>query len=152
MNIVRQIIKLIKSLIILKIQEANNNRVTCLLGAGSVVDIGGPITNEITQQLVKNNSLIAEITKKLNSYYGKENYNFEDIFHVIESLRSFAGKDNAVKGYKPAIGAFTSIDKKFINSAELIKAEHEIINTISKLILKYDNNIFAEENKWYVDI
>lgn len=150
MKIIRYFIKLIKRIIIGS-QDDFNNRVTCILGAGAVVDIGGPLTDRITQEIVKKNCLIAEIADKLDNYYGKDNYNFEDIFHVIESLRSFTGKKSAVKSYKPAIGAFSTIESKYMNSAELIKAEHDIINILSKLILKYDNNIFSEDNKWYAD-
>lgn len=145
------IIRFIK-MINIKMEYNQQHRITCLLGAGAVVDIGGPFTDTITQQIEKQNPFIAEISLQLKLYYGDKGYNFEDVFHAIESLRSYSNIKTAVKGYKPILGAFTSQDNpKYFDSLELIKAEQEILEILSKLIVEYDNQIMKCEHNWYIN-
>ena len=82
-----------------------NSKSTILLGAGAVIDIGAPTTNDITQEIVKPNRYINYLDKNFEGKFSaftavskvynrlKEKYpnepNFEQVFHVLEMLESY---------------------------------------------------------------
>lgn len=135
----------------MNIKVTEKNRINCLLGAGAAIDINGPSTNLITSTIKRRNSFIEDISLMLNEYYGNNNYNFEDVFHAIESLRSFSNLRSSVKAHKPVIGAFLSEkNHKYFDTVELIRAEHDILDILSDLIFEYDNQFsVSDDHDWY---
>src|SRR6266478_9076605 len=98
-------------------------RATAFIGAGAVVDSGGPLTSALTaavrnrpqwtgnpRQLKATTPAIQQIADMLDKYFAPGIANFEDIFHAIESLNSlnFGMTPKTAKEFKPAIGAFVS--------------------------------------------
>lgn len=85
------------------------SRITCVVGVGAAIDIGGPATDEIT-----NDILMLEVFKKisviLDKYYGIGEYNFEDLLHLIENLETYKIDNDEIKNvYKPILGVFIEI-------------------------------------------
>lgn len=104
-------------------------RVTAFLGAGACLDIGGPLTKELTDLVrkIKPQSsdfltkqmrestfeFVEEIIKRLDSYYNPDVCNFEEIFHALEMISSyFRGRQKHIIGkqYKPPLGAFITLN------------------------------------------
>jgi uncharacterized YokU family protein len=50
LNLIKGFTKLVKRIFFNNSLNESNNRVTCILGAGALVDIGGPFTSQITKQ------------------------------------------------------------------------------------------------------
>jgi hypothetical protein len=131
----------------------NEKRITCLLGAGAALEIGGPSSNYLTEQIRQANPFISQISNVLDEYYGNELYNFEDIFHALESLRSYSVSSNALKKFKPVLGAFINkCNDTYFNRIEIIRAEHDILRILSSTIYDYDNNLLTNSrNDWYIN-
>lgn len=127
------------------------SRVTCLLGAGAAIDIGGPTTYAITEKVRNKNNFLKEICDILDQYYGQEGFHFEDIFHAIETLYSYAEKGpRAVKKYKPVLGAFIDQkDSEFFNSYNLIQAKQIILEIIAEKITNYNDTYREAGKEWY---
>ncbi|OKL35493.1 SIR2 family protein [Domibacillus mangrovi] len=127
------------------------NRVTCLLGAGAAIDINGPTTYAITEKVKKHDDFLKGVCDTLEQYYGQEGYNFEDVFHAIETLASYTSReDKTLKRFKPALGAF--IDPKepmFFDRFNLTQARTTILKILAEEISKYDTLENVSENKWY---
>src|SRR4051812_25371804 len=95
--------------------------VTAFIGAGAVLDIGGPTTSAFTDAVRRRQQwngapgphvtvpAIEQIAAALDTYYGTR-ANFEDVYHAVESLISLrAGlRPRTAKEFKPAVGAFVT--------------------------------------------
>ena len=78
-------------------------RITCLLGAGATIPVGGPTTTKITEAARRkvqhvidpgtnawvDVAFIDEIANRLNDFLAPHSCHFEDIFHVLETLESY---------------------------------------------------------------
>lgn len=143
------------------LNRIKKNRVTALVGAGACIDIGGPTTVGLTDSIRglsvfdsdgQNVNFIDQVAQQLNNYYRSSQCNFEDIFHTIEDLDSYAGgfRQSTVKEYKPVIGAFVNqLPGEWFNSDILIQSASIIIEEIARQISIYDNNINNNQNDWF---
>lgn len=91
------------------IVEVYMMRVTALLGAGASVDIGGPLSVDLTYRVrarvqeiydpktqnINRVPFLNEVSTKLDNYFSPEKSHFEDIFYALESLSSFT------RGWRP---------------------------------------------------
>lgn len=102
-------------------------RITALLGAGVTVDIGGIVSNRMTEEVVKavqtycdietqckvSRKILEEIEIFLNTYYGYK-CNFEDIFNALEIIYSLQlAEGNSVN--KTPLGAFVNLNPNLKN-------------------------------------
>jgi hypothetical protein len=100
-------------------------RITCLLGAGAAVEIGGPTTDALTK-LIDENWEKAGLGNIANTLQG----NFEEKFHALEMLYSYKmSRRNTLNGY-------IAVKKEFINW-EYIKACNLLLETIGERIYEY---------------
>ncbi|MBI3583462.1 MAG: SIR2 family protein [Nitrospinae bacterium] len=143
-------------------------RVTAFIGAGAIIDIGGPTTHDITnkvrsvQQDIFDTSakcmvprpFIEEVAQHLSSFWGIEP-NFEDIFHALEMLDSCrVGWDiKAAKEFRPALSGFVdSIDDRFFDQMALMIAKNDLIKTVAEQIDSYDAAFNPNvTHSWYAD-
>lgn len=135
----------------------NSNRITVLIGAGGCIDIGGPTTNTLTEEInsinCSNAYIFSSICSMLDCYYGPGNWNFEDFFHSLEMIKSqLAGwRPNTVKEYKPSLGAFVQpINSDVFNDFILIELKQIIIDMVTRHINNYNNRFEPDGNhKWF---
>lgn len=149
-------------------------RITILLGAGSMIDFTSVSTKTLTEKIINNckkykindsndNSLVDAICNAFLQIYHKEGssslkkltkmdmitniISFEDIYHVLELLPNYL---NAC-GYKSnesAFQIFSKLNQEFENLKlqNIYSAAHEIIRTINDEIYAYDSE-YADRGK-----
>ncbi len=117
----------------------SRNRTIVLMGAGSVIEFGGPKTDELTQLLLKDKE-VGEInsavyyTLKDEGIYSE--INFESIIHFIDSLISYLRSDQK-SGFKDIYCAFSKINVEFL----------EILAKVDDLTLQECDDIeFRDKN------
>ncbi|MGE8037964.1 SIR2 family protein [Lysinibacillus sp. NPDC093692] len=126
-------------------------RITCLLGAGAALEIGGPTSIGLTKEIISESFYLQKLSLILDDYYGKDNYNFEDLLHLIETFLSYQHNKAAVKKYKPVLGAFINM-MSLLNFEDVMAARRTIYTKIWDAIDSYNNDILTNNNKsWYVD-
>ncbi len=142
--------------------------VTALIGAGAVLNIGGPSTNTLTTA-VKNRAqwtgdprnltatipAIQQIADALDTYYAPGTANFEDILHAVETLASVQIGLNArtAKEFKPAIGAFirSALTPRY-DSIVLRGALEDIVNEVADQIIRYVSGFQPNgSHQWFAD-
>lgn len=137
--------------------------VTSLLGAGASVDIGGPLSTELTtlvrqkmQQIINCPApvpFIERVGQALDTYFHPQNSHFEDIFFTLESLNSFlkGSSPGTVKDYKPHLGAFLHIRDQLYQDWELLyNAKKDLISVVADRINQYDHSFSpAAQHTWY---
>lgn len=135
------------------------------MGAGAVLNIGGPTTTVLTnaiklrQQLngVPNSNVtvpaIQQIADALDQYFAPESANFEDVFHAVESLISLRTGLTArtAKAFKPAIGAFATPTAAANHSAIVLnQASDHIIDEVANHIVAYVNGFAPHAtHQWF---
>ena len=129
--------------IIHKRRQKMEKRVVYLLGAGAMIDFGGPKTCELTNMCIDvlNNNQGEGILSSLDKTYGIGKYNFETIIAAVEHLLDWY---NA----KEADGYITTEDTNIIRllfvphfnftSDKLVGIYFDLINTIIKRVSCYD--------------
>lgn len=142
-------------------------RILAFLGAGSMVEIGGPTASQITKIIcrkrqevwdhsaksVKKFWFLRTITKLLDNYYAPEGANFEDVFHVLEMLDSFrtSWSPGTVKEYKSGITAFvTPRGKKFFDQGILLTAKEDLIAAVTDEVNRYTEDFLAKRPTWFI--
>jgi hypothetical protein len=137
--------------------------VTCLLGAGASVDIGGPLSSDLTtlvrqkqQQTINSQQpvpFLDRVGQILDTYFHPQNSHFEDIFFTLESLNSILKGRNpgTVKDYKPHLGAFIDLIDPFFQDWELLyNAKKDLISVVADRIYQYDQYFTpAGQHAWY---
>ncbi|QGG48874.1 SIR2 family protein [Heliorestis convoluta] len=138
-------------------------RVTAFLGAGSSIEIGGPLATDLTSKVRnkkqifqgKNVDFINNIAKTLNNSYKNNQGNFEDIFHVLEMLTSLnrSWRAETAKKYKTPISAFVKKNNvDYFNDDLILLAKKDLIEEIADEIYRYDYNYDPKnQHKWYND-
>lgn len=153
-----------------------NNKPTILLGAGAVLDIGGPLTKELTQRIIKEKKYtnysvkgrsgeypyFETVTRVYNYLKEKCSFepNFEHLFHVLEMLSSynFAWHQNCMGAKTNLVFAPFIVPEEGFASYE-INNMTSLINQcridIMDRINEYDENFKENKNKenfrWYKD-
>ncbi len=142
--------------------------VTAFIGAGAVLNIGGPTTSRLTDAVklrlqwdgVPNSNVnvpaIQQIADALDRYYPAATpANFEDIFHAVESLISLRTgiAPRTVKEYKPAIGAFVTANAAANwNDIILSLASDHIVDEVANLIARYVSGFEPNAaHRWFAD-
>jgi len=126
-------------------------RVSCLLGAGTTIPVGGPRTTDITaaargksQHVIDPSTntwvqvaFIDEIAERLDQFLAPQRCHFEDIFHVLETLESYrAGWESGThERYKPRPGAFFApSDERYFNLMWLIAAKRGLLEAVAEQV------------------
>jgi hypothetical protein len=142
--------------------------VTAFIGAGAVLNVGGPSTSTLTTA-VKNRAqwtgdprnphatipAIRQIADALDAYYAPEGANFEDIFHAIEGIGSvqIGLTARTAKEFKPAVGAFVGagLTARY-DSIVLLGAVNDIIDEVAQHIMRYVAGFqLAGAHQWFAD-
>lgn len=138
-----------------------SHRITILLGAGSVIEIGGPTSQQITDAIVAENfenTLSGEPIKILREIYGtlKSKYpgitSFETIFHIVEMLNAYRGGWTDAKNpdMVPSFSLFVSPENiSHFDFSTLSQSHRKIIEIIADHIMQYNDGLSADENEWY---
>lgn len=153
-------------------------RVTAFLGAGIYLDIDKELSTEDLTNLVRKKEqqfidpftrqkrdsfFIDEVASKLNSYFVSKTCNFEELFHVLETMSSYfrGSQSHTGKEYKPPFGAFIKPnydqwlndqgeDAYLLSLAKLITAKRDILNVVAdrifELMKKLDQ---THEHSWF---
>jgi len=140
--------------------------VTAFIGAGAVLNIGGPTTSNLTNAVklrqqwngVPNSNVtvpaIEQIAASLDAYF-RSSANFEDIFHAVESLISLRTglTPTSAKEFKPAIGAFVTPNAAANhNDIVLSQASDHIIDEVANHIVQYVNRFEPNvAHRWFAD-
>jgi hypothetical protein len=152
-------------------------KISALFGAGATIDLGGPSTPKLTELIRDPGRIVREVNGRsskidkrkmetvefiddigiqLDESYPYKEADFEEIFHVIETLRSYKGGwcNKAVKGRKPPAAAFLSPrDLKWFDDLLLLRASDELRRGIFERVKDYDADIFhrLNDSKWFFD-
>lgn len=123
-------------------------QICALLGAGITADIGGIMANELTNELTEN-SIIKQIYNDLKS--NKENdFNFEDIFFLLELITSAKSGEPAKSGELLEYTIFDLKEKyNNFNQCELCKAKNHVIDTITSKVRDYSEAFDSNKDKQY---
>lgn len=126
-------------------------RITCLLGAGATIPLGGPKTSDITvaarqksQHVIDPSTntwvhvaFIDELAQRLDQFLAPQRCHFEDIFHVLETLESYrAGWEPGThERYKPRPAAFFApSDERYFNLMWLIAAKRSLLEAVAEQV------------------
>ncbi|MEK4456849.1 SIR2 family protein [Paenibacillus sp. FSL R10-2748] len=142
-------------------------RVTALLGAGASVDIGGPLSVDLTRSVrsklqeiydlktghVTKVPFLNDIAAELDNYFSPTISHFEDIFYTLESLSSYARgwQSKTVKKFKPHMGSFVDAKKQyFFDEFLLYIAKKDLLTVVGDSIDEYDS-LFDPvlKHSWY---
>lgn len=142
--------------------------VTAFIGAGAVLNVGGPSTSTLTTA-VRNRAqwagdprnlratipAIRQIADALDAYYAPEAANFEDIFHAVETIGSvqIGLTARTAKEFKPAVGAFVGagLTARY-DSIVLLGALNDIIDEVAQHIMRYVAGFQAAgAHQWFAD-
>lgn len=118
-------------------------RITCLLGAGAVIEIGGPTTDEITKCVCNDWEKIGGKDCVGCNLTG----NFEYRFHLLEILSSFH------KNIKNPVSKILELKDTFkcIGLDELMSSCQTLLNTVGNIINKYDCSWKEKkEHEWFI--
>lgn len=159
-------------------------RITAFLGAGACLDIGGPATEELTdlvrkkkQQFfdpstkqMKESSFVEEIARQLDSYFAPEVCNpevcnFEELFHVLETMSSYfrGAQPRTGKKFKPPFGAFIKLNcdkwltdkgqEEYLHSlGNLITAKKNIRDVVAARIFEYMESFDSNhKHRWFAN-
>lgn len=124
---------------------------TCLLGAGATIPVGGPTTWRITEavraktqhvldpetNVWRDISFIDEIAIALNRFLDPAECHFEDIFDTLENLQSLHSgwQRETVERFKPRIGAFVrDTDPRWFNPMWLLAAKQSLLEVVAEQI------------------
>lgn len=121
-------------------------KIVYLLGAGAMIDFGGPTTSYLTDECKKivENSVLEKIIDLLDKTYDKK-YNFETIIAAVEYLLDYAIATQT-QGYITVNNTnivrvlFKSVTKK-IDSEKIWDVYKDLINMVIVEIAKYESEI-----------
>lgn len=140
-------------------------RVTALLGAGATVDIGGIVSEKLTQYIIEKEQkcgdtetgeakrqFLKEIYVELNKYDNKP-HNFEDVFNLLEWIYTFLiSKINTSQ--KTPLATVLDIKPLYDNLdiRVVYRAIEDTIETIAKCVFEYDRKFLeTESNQFFRD-
>lgn len=149
--------------------ERTKKRISVLIGAGGVVDIGAPTTQALTKKMETKLSgldlsnaqqLLTTIQKLFQCYFSSsasDELNFEDLIHIFERMIPFVEKkeQKTYKGSSPHISAFVDLNPEMKNVAS-IKLLHNMIsegiNEIANCIDQYSRELdfkSPQKHQWF---
>jgi hypothetical protein len=145
-------------------------RVTAFLGAGAVVDIGGPTTGALTKFVravrqehlcppnnwVKGIPFLDCVAARLDQYLHPAKGNFEDLFHALETLSSLqrGWQPKTVKQFRPHACAFTrpSMPACFQDDNLLITAKRDLLWAVGDQVDGYASSFDPQgPHRWFAE-
>ena len=142
-------------------------RITAFLGAGAVIEIGGPTSYELTKLVKKKKQtylikhppsmkyvrFIKDIATRLDNNSKDSKANFEGIFHTLEMLSSYSSGLNSgtIRRYRPSITSFTApIDKKWFDDFLIIAAKFDLVSIVGDRVYNYCKYFDStNKDKWF---
>ncbi len=121
----------------------NRKKIVYLLGAGAMIEFGGPKTDDLTAIVSKEvkSCSFDEIISSLDVLYGENGYNFETIIAVIEELLNYTiaieVQGSASVDNTNVIRAIYDCKYKSIKSEDIWNCFSSLINAIISEISKY---------------
>lgn len=140
--------------------------ITVLTGAGSVLDVGGYSTNDITEKVIfkkqYGENFAKHIYDELNKYYAREPIhpneiaNFEDIFNALEQLASLSEFESYMpKQHKHPLGAFLPpriIDQQIKKHNLINQAQVDLIRCVGELVYDYETRFDSnDKHRWFTN-
>lgn len=148
--------------------ERTKKRISVLIGAGGVVDIGAPTTQALTEKMLDKlsglnkstaKSFLTTIKNLFESYFSSsdtDKLNFEDLIHIFERMQPFVNNyhSKAYKGFRPHIGAFVDLKSEIKNVLKsdptlLYMLTSEGINEIANCIHQYSQKLIFNSSGNY---
>lgn len=141
---------------------SHQNRITVLLGAGTMMDVTTLSCQSITQSVIEKQQgqfgpngweevpFLHFIYDKLKAYYSRknENVNFEDIFHALEMWSSLKITENeqTVKNFRSVFGMFCNLKEDFaqISQTLIYKGTYDLIDTVIQNVAKFENDVYRD--------
>lgn len=132
-----------------------HDRITCFLGAGAAVEIGGPTTLNLTKAVVDGwkTEKTQELVKVVTAFQDKE-WNFEQLLHILETLYNIS-PDKADAFRNPISLLPLLAERKLVWSHVTVGA---ILSAIRSLFDSIGDSIYAysrsecfqkKENQWF---
>ena len=121
-------------------------KIVYLLGAGAMIDFGGPSTSELTKEceniLCSMSHSYSKIISSLEKLYGPNNFNFETIIAAVEQLLNYSIATDRM-GYNSIentnlIRILFSSNFPELNSSDLWECYRMLINSVIDRVDKYD--------------
>ena len=126
---------------------------TCILGAGATIPVGGPTTAALTDAVCKTMqttrhpitgewrqvAFLKEVADRLNGFLSPRLCNFEDILHVLETLDSYrtGWRSTTAPSYRPRPAAFLSPrDLKWFDQLALQSGKEELVRAVAQEVAK----------------
>ena len=144
---------------------SHQNRITVLLGAGTMMDVTTLSCHSITHSVIGKQQgqfgpngweevpFLHFIYDKLNAYYSRKNesVNFEDIFHALEMWSSLKATENeqTAKNFRSVFGMFCDLKEDFaqVSQTLIYTGTRDLIDTVIKNVAKFENNVY--KNAWF---
>lgn len=131
--------------------QAMKPRITCILGAGATIPVGGPtvacLTQDVCQKLQRTRDLISgdwhdvpflrEIGSRLNEFLAPSESNFEDILHALETLDSYRSgwQPTTAPIFRPRPAAFLSPrDLRWFDQFALQSAKEDLVRAVAERV------------------
>jgi hypothetical protein len=147
----------------------SQKRITCLLGAGATMPLGGPTTRQITEAARHKTQhvidpatgqwsdvqFIDQVAARLDNFLAPAQCHFEDIFHVLEGLDSLRAGWNTSTGerFKPRLAAFVEpADPRWFDPMWLIAAKTSLLEAVAEQV-EQSLTVFQPDgaHRWFRD-
>jgi hypothetical protein len=117
------------------------------------IEIGGPTTNDLTSAVCCRNSFLYELRDEVSAFVAPATCTFEDLFHVLETLDSYATAVSVgvIPKYKPRPAAvLCGKDAKWLKRADIVRACSDLIDEIG-LVVESRHADFSPSgsHRWY---
>lgn len=145
----------------------HQNRITVILGAGTMMDVTTLSCSSITRNVINKHQgqfgangweevpFLQFVYEKLEAYYakGNESVNFEDIFHALEMWSSLKVIENeqTVKSFRSVFGMLSDLKEDFAQVPQTLiyKGTYDLIDTVIQNVAKFESDVYKDE--WFPD-
>jgi hypothetical protein len=142
-------------------------RITCVLGAGAMIPVGGPRVDALTKAVCNTRQFAREqlsgrlqevrflerIASRLNTFLSPDECNFEDMLHVLETLDSYrtGWHETTTPAFRPRPAAFLSPrDLDWFDRFALQSGKIDIVRTVAEQVAHSVESFKPEtEHKWF---
>lgn len=139
-------------------------RVTGLIAAGAVIDLGAPSTKAITTAVRARKqrrtdgsevNFLEQVADAVDARAGKQFVaNFEDYLHAVETLQSLSWARDPKTPWPsvPVVAAFDpKLDDRWFDRGLLLQAEQDLIDEVAGVILNYMRGFDPVAHPWFTD-
>lgn len=142
-------------------------RITCVLGAGATIPVGGPTVAVLTQKVCSKRQrtrdaingdwhevpFLEHVASRLNTFLSPAECNFEDMLHVLETLDSYRSgwQRTTAPIYRPRPAAFLAPrDPDWFDQFALQKGKNDIVETVAEEIADSVDSFRPNgEHQWF---